>query len=221
MCGTGAMSVRADSDSLEGCDSLESRVCHGFACTFVRAAGAVIEGEKPAAIFSVRIEPAGTPPGPQTRNALRDAVRTYEVELPLRGITLTTLGERSNRIQLLAYRPNLVAEVLGDPATRSFLKGLGYPVDNVAEFMGTLRRRLAAHLRGEGVPFPHEIGVVLGYPLEDVLGYMHGASETCRGPWRSYGDARTAELRFLRVACSERACRERFVSGLTLDRLLA
>lgn len=221
MCGTGAMSVRADSGSLVGCDSLESRVCHGFACTFVRAAGAVIEGEKPAAIFSVRIEPAGIPRGSRTRNALRDAVRTYEVELTLRGITLTTLGERSDRTQLLAYRPNLVAEVLGDPETRSFLKGLGYPVDNVAELMGTLRRRLAAHLRGEGAPFPHEVGVVLGYPLEDVLGYMRGASETCRGPWRSYGDARAAELRFMRIACSERACRERFASGLTPDRLLA
>lgn len=87
--------------------------------------------------------------------------------------------------------------------------------------MGTLRRRLAALLRGEGAPFPHEVGVVLGYPLEDVLGYMRGASETCSGPWRSYGDARAAELRFMRIACSERACRERFASGLTLDRLLA
>lgn len=221
MCGTGAMAVRAESGSLEGCDPLESRVCHCFACTFVRAAGAVIEGEKPAAIFSVRIEPAGIPRGPQTRTALRDAIRTYEVEFTLRGITLTTLGERSGRIQLLAYRPNLVAEVLGDPAACSFLRGLGYPVDNVAELMGTLRRHLAAYLRGERTPFPHEVGVVLGYPLEDVLGYMRGECETCRGPWRSYGDARAAELRFMRVVRGERTCRERFASGVTLDRLLA
>ena len=220
MCGTGAMAVRAESGSLEGCDPLESRVCHCFACTFVRAAGAVIEGEKPAAIFSVRIEPAGIPRGPQTRTALRDAIRTYEVEFTLRGITLTTLGERSGRIELLAYRPNLVAEVLGDPAC-SLPPGAGLSRGQRGGAHGHPSQAPCGIPARRANPLPHEVGVVLGYPLEDVLGYMRGECETCRGPWRSYGDARAAELRFMRVVRGERTCRERFASGVTLDRLLA
>ena len=46
-----------------------------------------------------------------------------------------------------------------------------------------------------GFPFrsgavPHEIGIVLGYPLKDVAGFM-GISRrefSCQGPWKIYGN---------------------------------
>lgn len=38
--------------------------------------------------------------------------------------------------------------------------------------------------------FPHEIGVFLGYPLGDVVGFIEnrGKNFTCCGCWKSYGD---------------------------------
>lgn len=46
-------------------------------------------------------------------------------------------------------------------------------------------------LRLETQPeFPHEIGVFLGYPLQDVVGFIenHGRNYTCCGFWKSYSD---------------------------------
>jgi hypothetical protein len=45
--------------------------------------------------------------------------------------------------------------------------------------------------------FPHEIGLFLGYPPEDVRGFMEhrGCGCKCVGCWKVYGDVqRAAEL---------------------------
>ena len=36
--------------------------------------------------------------------------------------------------------------------------------------------------------FPHEIGVFLGYPLEDVIGFIENAGQNCKcaGYWKVY-----------------------------------
>ncbi len=38
--------------------------------------------------------------------------------------------------------------------------------------------------------FPHEIGLFLGYPPEDVCGYIRnkGKCQKCTGHWQVYGD---------------------------------
>ena len=42
--------------------------------------------------------------------------------------------------------------------------------------------------------FPHEIGLFLGYPAEDVKGFIENkaASSKCSGCWKVYGDEQTA-----------------------------
>ena len=43
--------------------------------------------------------------------------------------------------------------------------------------------------------FPHEIGVFLGYPLEDVVGFIHnnGKNFQLAGMWKVYGDREEAK----------------------------
>ena len=71
--------------------------------------------------------------------------------------------------------------------------------------------------------FPHEIGLFLGYPLEDVTGFIAagGAEYRCSGCWKVYGDVEQAQRLFRRYA----ACRKRYLamasSGLTLGEMLA
>ena len=52
-----------------------------------------------------------------------------------------------------------------------------------------LRRRLA-----QSGQFPHEIGLFLGYPPCDVLGFLHDAGRHSKlsGYWQVYGDAQAA-----------------------------
>ena len=64
-----------------------------------------------------------------------------------------------------------------------------------------LRERLALQ-RG----FPHEIGVFLGYPVEDVKGFIkhNGRNSKCVGCWKVYCNQCEAERAFARF----NKCRE-------------
>lgn len=69
-------------------------------------------------------------------------------------------------------------------------------------------------------PYPHEVGLLLGYPLVDVQGFMAGEHETCRGSWKAYGDEEAAQEVFAQVKRCERRCWERFKEGESLEELL-
>ena len=64
---------------------------------------------------------------------------------------------------------------------------------------------LICRLRREGA-FPHEIGLFLGYPPDDVRGFMDHRDVGCKcvGTWKVYGDAAAAQKAFARYRrCTE------------------
>lgn len=73
-----------------------------------------------------------------------------------------------------------------------------------------------------GEDFPHEIGLFLGYPAEDVSGFIrHGARcAKCVGTWKVYGDEESARKKFaLYQKCTRLYC-EAYRKHNNLDRLL-
>ena len=46
--------------------------------------------------------------------------------------------------------------------------------------------------------FPHEIGLFLGYPYEDVIGFIKnkGKNYTYCGYWKTYGDPEISKKKF-------------------------
>lgn len=70
--------------------------------------------------------------------------------------------------------------------------------------------------------FPHEVGLFLGYPPEDVLGFVCNRARNYKavGLWKVYGDTQRALSRF--EAC--RKCTEesidRFKSGVSIEQLI-
>ena len=73
----------------------------------------------------------------------------------------------------------------------------------------------------ESGEFPHEVGLFLSYPPEDVKGFIenHAANAKCTGVWKVYGDERQARQTFDRYKkCTQTYC-ERWRSGVELDRL--
>ncbi len=211
-----ALSVSCERHPIDGCDQELSSLAHEFVACFVRACAGVIAGVKPAAIFSFRCPDSDG----RERGRLCELLRALSPALGERGIRLVAVARRRDRLQLLAWRPELVEQRLSDAPTASFLASLGHPTSSARLLMGSLRQALCRYHQGSRSGFPHEVGLVLGYPLEDVQGYMRGATETCRGPWRSYGDATQARQRFRRLAEGERSCRVRYAQGMSLGALL-
>ena len=83
-----------------------------------------------------------------------------------------------------------------------------------------------AHLKKricEAQGFPHEIGLFLGYPPEDVEGFMEygGRNYKLNGYWKVYSDEYRARTLFERYTkCRDAVCR-RLMSGYTLGQLFA
>ena len=68
---------------------------------------------------------------------------------------------------VFVYREELLAAAIG-PEAEDFLAGCGYRHGlTLAEKIARLRSRL-----GKCGEFPHEIGIFLGYPVEDVRGFI-------------------------------------------------
>ena len=87
--------------------------------------------------------------------------------------------------------------------------------------MGELRRRLHAYY-GNRAPFPHEIGFVLGYPIEDVDGFMSNGGQGARtcGRWKVYGDVDEALRRFKELEREELRIKRLYSEGTPLRGLL-
>lgn len=218
------LALRRDSTCVEGCSRAEGAMASEFVRRLVVGAAGVISGVKPASLFN--FVPRRCPPDSHEPHAARKAEREVVLVgargLGCFGVTLAALDRRGGRTALFAYRANDLARILANPDCAAFLTYMGYDVTGVGGVVGELRRRMAAYYgaRDRTAPFPHEVGVLLGYPLADVRGFMSGARETCRGPWKAYGSARAAQARFRRVARCEGRCRERFEQGESLGELL-
>lgn len=207
---------------LEGCTQEESLLCHDFAESFVGCASGVIAGAKPMALFSYRgrsLVAAGH--AQPSTFLLAKVVRTYGGELARYGICVRPLSVRGGRMMVAAWRETSVDRVLARPGSRALLAGAGFDVSGSHALMAQVCSRLARFYSGAGEGgFPHELGLLFGYPLEDVVGFMRGRQATLRGQWAAYGDVRLARARFERVARVENGCKGRFRGGVPLGRLV-
>lgn len=66
---------------------------------------------------------------------------------------------------------------------------LGYEGKGFYEVLHSVRKKYRSYMKKEG-EFPHELGLLLGYPAEDVKGYMDnkGRNYLCTGYWQVYAD---------------------------------
>lgn len=223
MSGRHAMAVRLTDGLVEHCDERLSDVCLAFAETLVRMAGGVIAGIKPSAIFSIPMRAYCVGRWRQLeRQALDEALRVYARVLPSYGASLAVLYRNDRRVYLMIWRPDMIEAALADADASAILQQEGYAPASADEQVMELRRRLVAYYRRDaGAVFPHEIGLFLGYPPEDVRGFVAGEEATCVGPWRAYGDADAAQRRFDALERQERRCRRRFARGETLGALFS
>jgi hypothetical protein len=115
--------------------------------------------------------------------------------------------ERSGSLLLLLYDRAALSRLLSNRGALTILRRAGYPaVNDVAVLLSEFSSRFASG----GVP--HEIGLILGYPLKDVAGFM-GLSRrkfSCQGPWKIYGDPGES----LMLAETHRQCRCRMAGRL-------
>ena len=95
--------------------------------------------------------------------------------------------------QVFVYIPQLVEDAFRQPGVLYVLRSIGYGGEHVWDYVRELVRRIQGAHRKRNL-FPHEIGLFLGYPLEDVLGFWLSGGRNCimEGEWKVYSDRERA-----------------------------
>ena len=119
---------------------------------------------------------------------------------------------------LFLYRYEQLERHLKNREVREFLRGCGYESFEVASVLVRLRRRYRLYA-GISKEFPHELGVLLGYPVGDVQGFIdnRGENSLTSRYWKVYQNPKEAEKIFdLYDRVKEQALKE-IMCGRTLS----
>lgn len=117
---------------------------------------------------------------------------------------------------IYAYRPNALESDFTDPGVRALLQEHGYQPENPDGCVARLIRRL----RSDG-EFPHEIGLFLSYPPEDVLGFIHNraCNHKFAGCWKVYGDEQAAKSTFKKYELCSKIYSLQWQQGKSIEQL--
>ena len=134
-----------------------------------------------------------------------------------RGVRIIPLKVTEQRALIYMYRPIKLKEDLSREAAEEILAEKNYPVGQMEQCIVELTRRLK-----EQETFPHEIGLFLGYPPEDVEAFMKNgaAGAKCTGMWKVYGDVETAQCRFAQYKKCTRVYCEVFRNNHSFEKLI-
>ena len=119
---------------------------------------------------------------------------------------------------LFLYRYEQLERHLKNREVRECLRSCGYESFEVASVLVRLRRRYQLYA-GISKEFPHELGVLLGYPVGDVQGFIdnRGENSLTSRYWKVYQNPKEAEKIFdLYDRVKEQALKE-IMCGRTLS----
>lgn len=104
-------------------------------------------------------------------------------------VSFRILYEQEGRISMLLYQKEQLETYLDRKESRLLLKDLGCGEMNLDEILEQVAEGYQRHMEGRG-GFPHEIGLLLGYPVEDVRSFVEkeGREFLYSGYWKVYGN---------------------------------
>lgn len=165
------------------CNSLHcvNNINSSYIKWLVEVLGPVLMGSKPCEIISVPFHDA-------SRDIKIDEINMYFSKC--KKVEHVVIDKENKGYKILFINREALEEKLSCKKSQNFLKYLDYPKDiNVDSCL----QHLIEKLKGED--FPDEIGIFLGYPIKDVVGFMGYGNYSFHNTkyWRVYGDPKPSE----------------------------
>ena len=115
---------------------------------------------------------------------IRDVVRVLEGT----GLSWRCLYAGEEKNIWLLYRKEAMEEIVSGKEQMLFLKEWGYEEDTLERMLMKFSQRFRQYRKDKNLPFPHEMGVFLGYPMADVKGFIkyEGKNYLYCGYWKVY-----------------------------------
>ena len=152
----------------------------------------------------------------ESREAMRSALCKWNQRLRGKGVRVLPLRYQNGSALIYFYRPSLLSRDMEDEQACRILAERGYNLSTGERCIAHLIERLT-----HSDEFPHEIGLFLGYPPQDVCGFIE--NKACgfksAGCWKVYGDKEKAEKTFSRYKKCTRIYQEQWNKGKSIERL--
>lgn len=149
--------------------------------TIIHEASPTLCGIKPASLFSMNLE--------KYENGSEE-FKKWRPIFSSESKYFVLLKKNDGRILFFVYNEVLLKKICMKKENSEYLQAKGYPVE---KGFNSILAELFKKLSSEN-DFPHEVGLFLGYPLEDVIGFeAYGASNfKYSGLWKVYGNKENA-----------------------------
>ena len=130
---------------------------------------------------------------------LPDNFEQWKQSFFIRGIMSFAIKISETSTAIFVCNACWVRKILGDDIVHAYLLEKGYHSSGVCDFINGFTTRLQ-----NSQSFPHEIGIVLGYPVDDVIEFENHEGQDCKycGQWKSYSDPEHAK----QCHCSYKNC---------------
>ncbi len=104
-------------------------------------------------------------------------------------LSMDPLLETEEKMAILLYRKDRLEKYLEMIQVQKLLQEAGYTSCQLEDILPVFCERYETYAE-RGKPFPHELGLLLGYPPEDVEGFIRhqGRNSLCTGYWKVYAD---------------------------------
>ena len=134
------------------------------------------------------------------------------------GLEYILLREELNTVIILVYRRDLLEGYVQESVNRQFLLKLGYH-----EFVSLDEDLLKLRERYNLYHCPHELGVFLGFPIDDVEDFMECTSKKCLlcGYWQVFNDKEKALRTFRLYDESKEYVANNLLDGLEINQIVA
>ncbi len=120
-----------------------------------------------------------------SQNPVCTVLARWNRDLNPSGVVARVIAERCCRTFVYVYREEALQGLFAQADVRHFLRNYGYSRFDTMHALEYMTQRIErCHC------FPHEVGLFLGYPLEDVKGFIENGGKNSKytGYWKVYGD---------------------------------
>lgn len=138
------------------------------------------------------------------------------------GISVYTLGVTKDRVTIFLYHEERLKHFLKQENVQALMRTLGYGDEPLQEIIAAFRQRYQRYLQNREW-FPHEMGLLLGYPPEDVEGFIRyqGKNFLCTGYWKVYANPIAKQQLFRRFEYAREQLIQLLSGGMHMREIMA
>lgn len=127
------------------------------------------------------------------------------------------MSVQKGKVVFLIYRFAELISYFNEMEVQKLLGEFGYGIYGIYDMLDIVSEKYEAHLI-KGSEFPHELGLLLGYPVVDVRGFMkhEGKNFLYSGYWKVYGNLSETKQLFYEFGQAKLLVKQLYLNGYSI-----